>query len=156
MITSWSHSCGWRSNSIISKWMFCWERWYWHWNWFLPPKDRSSAIFPKAIPGCRDLVSLNNHTPDQVKVYREGLAFDVQDIMVPLWFLCSNWASRCVRIKAIGPTGQGHVLYLKARVQGPTGLGPCPVHIYIYIWLSYMIYEGIDLNVLLFQRSSES
>ena len=34
-------------------------------------------IFPKAISRNRDLISLGNHTLDQVKVDREGLAFDV-------------------------------------------------------------------------------
>ena len=40
--------------------------------------------------------------PDQVKVDREGLAFDVQDKMVSLWFLGSNWGLRCVWVKVIG------------------------------------------------------
>ena len=87
----------------------------------------SKRLFGSDIPqGNRDLVSSSNHIPNQVKVDQEELAFDVQDRMVLLRFLCSDWASRYVQVKVIGHWGQGHILYHKARAQGPIGLGPAP------------------------------
>ena len=115
--------------------MFCWEQWYWHWNWFLPLKGCSAAIFFKAILGRRDLVSPSNHTPDQVEVDREGLTFDIQDIMVPLWFLGSDWAPRYVRIKFIGLTRIGYgTTRLGSKAQWARGSAPY-INIYSHAYI---------------------
>ena len=83
-------------------------------------------IFPKLIPSCRDLVSPSNHTLDQVKVDREGLAFDIQDIVIQLWFLGSDWASRCVRIKVIDLRGTGSGVVSQGQGLRPNGPGALP------------------------------
>ena len=123
-------------------------------------------IFPKAISGCRDLISPSNNTPNQVIVDWEGLTSEVQDGMVSLGFLGLDWALRCVRVKAISQQGQGHTLCHKARAQSPTGLGPCPMrhhepkvlgtmgpgpclvhtHTYIYIYIHTLLLHTSKCN----------
>ena len=95
-------------------------------NWFLPPKCCSTAIFPKVIPGHRDLIPPSNNTLEQVRVDREGLAFDIQDRMVLFRFLGSNWASRYARVKVTGPLGRGSSIVPQGWGSGPNGPGALP------------------------------
>ena len=101
----------WGSNSVVSKWMFHWEWQQRHQNWFPPPKSCSAAIFPKAIPGSRDMVSPSNYVP-------------VQDAI--------DWAKPRLRPEVSRSRLQaqhalGQELQHEAWAHGLAGLGPCPV-----------------------------
>ena len=98
----------WGSNSIVFKWVFCWEWQQWHQNQFPPSKGCPAAILPKVILNSRDMVSLSNHIP-------------VRDAI--------NWIKPGLRLEVFGPRLQvryalGQELQHKAWAFGLASLGP--------------------------------